>query len=977
MVFQDRKTGAAAIPSPGQRKRSTSIPREGCSDSLRVRPSRLCLAVALALAGQPVLAQNAPLSSSPEQNNQSQPAAASGDGSEQMLEAMTVIGTAEEEKKKVIGNTTGASKEDVERRKASHVTDLLEQVSGVSANNLYAAPETSVRVQGIAGHGRVSQSLEGVTQNFHAFTKDIGQTGSIFVDPLLLRSIDVSRGVTTGTDTLGSLGGAVDFKYMDLDDILLPGKNFGGMIRGSTGFSKYSNGEKPSGSFFVGGRNEHWDVMVGASDSKNDAYNIGSRFNKSDMLKNFHANNLSFYDAENDLIGATYTKGNCRYLGIRGPTGPRDGFDNCQLTPSKLDALQQAAKSGELKGTQRTADAQMLRVRHFFGDAYNQSLELFATANHAKYETDQQPIVFMQTPDGRPVMPGTGNGAVWGGQPWSVGAELDSQVVSLKYKGEFSSLINPSVQLFHENQDKKQRWIGQGGTVAAGEPMHYFVDNKSFGLKLANASHFDAGKFGPLRLDMGVEIARRNKKVDSLGEDEWYGWWLEQKTGTKYIGQKWDPDSRNKTAGLALALSTEGDGPWQASGGVGWQRVTMDIYDVRYQVGNVLKAGTQYGQMYFFEKLLGEGVPFLDAISQSAELEAQQAAEFGGQGGGNRWTDMHDERKRFNLKQAHFSLQYTPPGTGLTTYASAGYSERAPTSNEMYLSGAWMKQGFNPNPDLQPEKNISINLGVNYQRKAWLTPKDNLNVGFGFYRNRIRNYIGYGQMLRANEATTSHVKTNNSYVASVNNLSPVIRQGFELNLAYQQPLFYVRANLTLPLRHDNEMCSWQAPSGAGYHKANDTQGNIVYTNIGKGPRMCYSGWNWMETSLIDPISGSLTAALTPYQGRLELGGTLHYRGKQRAAYYYNQDYQSGNTSNPLHPGNQSSQSIPDQAGFLTANLFPSVMKVDLFVNYQISNQLKVGMYLANLTNKMDAIPTTLGYNFYPGRTFKASMEYRF
>ncbi|TBV00078.1 hypothetical protein DNJ95_02665 [Stutzerimonas kirkiae] len=132
----------------------------------------------------------------------------------------------------------------------------------------------------------------------------------------------------------------------------------------------------------------------------------------------------------------------------------------------------------------------------------------------------------------------------------------------------------------------------------------------------------------------------------------------------------------------------------------------------------------------------------------------------------------------------------------------------------------------------------------------------------------------------------------------------------------------------------------------------------------------------METSLIDPISSSLTAALTPYQGRLELGGTLHYRGKQRAAYWYNQDYQT-NKSNPNHPSNLSSNSIPDQDGFLTANLFPNVMKFDLFANYQISDPLKVGIYLANLTNKMDAIPTSLGYNFYPGRTARANMEYRF
>lgn len=926
----------------------------------KLRPSQLCLAIALALAGHPVLAQeDARLPSADSTEN------TSTDGV-QVLDTITIVGTAEEEKK--IGNTAGASKEDIERRKASHITDLLDQISGVSANNLYSAPETSVKVQGIAGHGRVSQSLEGVTQNFHAFTKDIGQTGSIFVDPGLLSSIDVTRGVSTSTGSLGSLGGAVDFKYMDLDDILLPGKNFGGMIRGQTGFSKYRNGEKPSGSFFLGGRNEYWDVMVGASDSRNDAYHVGSSFDTGDMLRNFHANNLEFRDNANTYLHFT-KEDQCRYLGIRGPAGgSRDGFNNCQLSPQKLEWLKEAAKSGELKGTQRNADAQMLRVRHYFNDTYDQSLELFATSNLAKYETDQQPIIYIPEKDGNSVMPGTENGAVWGGQPWSVGAELKSQVISLKYKGAFSDLVNPQVQLFREVQDRKQRWIAQPGSIAVGEQMHYFVESESFGLKLGNTSYFDSSALGALRLDAGFELARRQKNVDSLGEDEWYGRHLWETMGIKYNGQKWDPDSRTDTTGLSLALSTNSDGPWKASAGLGWQRVSMDVYDLRYETGNVRKAGTQYGRNHYRDIFRAQGYDRRTAIRMGQELAEQQLLDFGG---GTIYTDTHDQKKHYNLKQAHFSLQYNKPNTGLTTYASIGYSERAPTSNEMYINGAWMRQGFTPNLDLEPEKNIALNLGVNYLGKSWLSENDSFNLGVGFYRNRISNYIGYGPILRPNESTTD---TLNSwgYVASVNNLEPVVRQGFELNFSYRQPLFYMRANLTLPLRHDNKMCSWQSPSGKGYQRTADAQGNVTYTDIGKGQRICYSGWNWMETSLIDPISGSFTAALTPYQGRLELGGTLHYRGKQRASYWYAKGpWQDGTAPD------KSTKPIPTEGGWMTANLYPSVTKVDLFANYRFDDNLKVGIYVANLTDEMDAAPTSLGYNFYPGRTITANMEYRF
>ena len=58
-------------------------------------------------------------------------------------------------------------------------------------------------------------------------------------------------------------------------------------------------------------------------------------------------------------------------------------------------------------------------------------------------------------------------------------------------------------------------------------------------------------------------------------------------------------------------------------------------------------------------------------------------------------------------------------------------------------------------------------------------------------------------------------------------------------------------------------------------------------------------------------------------------------------------------------------------------IWPRVVKFDLFINYQFSDRLKAGIYLANVTNKMEATPTTWGYNFYPGRTLTANMEYRF
>lgn len=955
----------------GRRSQPQKVRSERVSngDTMRFRPKRLCLAMALALGSQAALAQTAlpsssglatTTSTSEENSSHENPGSAAI-----TLDTVTVTGTAEEQEKK-IGNTTGASKEDVERRGASHMSDLIDQISGTSVNSLYARPEISVGVQGIAGHGRVSQSLEGITQNFHAFTKDIGQTGSIFVDPQFLKSIDVTRGVNTSTGSLGSLGGSVDFKYLDLDDILLPGRSFGGMIRGSTGFSKYKNGQKPSGSFFLGGRNERWDIMVGAADSENDAYKIGSHFNDGEMLKYFHASSLNFFDGVNDPTNNF--QGGCRYNYVSGISGGgRDGLRNCQLSPERLNQLKQAAKSGALTGTEKKSDSQMLRLRHYLNDEYNQSLEFFATSSRARYQTDQEPNISLPSLSGE-------SEAIWGERPWSIGTEMKNQVVSLKYKSSFSETINPEVQIYHERQKRDQRWIGIPGSYAVGEDLHYFVDSKSNGLKISNASHISIPLLGPLRMDAGLEFRRAKKDVDNFSEED-YLKQLRASQGIDYTAQEWDVNSRNTTQGITLNLRTENDGAWQANAGIGWQRVKMDVLSPSFITGNISKEGSHQNARALTAFYRSQGYSFAEAqrIAKTASAELLKNFKIDPNSGYNRFI-FDDQEHRFNLKSANFGLQYTTAGTGLTSYASLGYSERAPTSNEIYTSGAWNRQLFVANPDLKPEKNTSLQVGINYQRAALITSSDELSFGLGYYRNRIRNYIGYGPIWMENDAISNGIGQAGGAVANVNNTEAVIRQGFELNLAYRQPLFYVRGNLTIPLRHNNKMCSWQSPSGNSYYVTTDAKGNTVFSRTEKGKNQCYSGWNWMETSLIEPLRGSLTTALTPYGGKMEVGSTLHFRGKQRASYYYVENYQS---SGITHPGNHSSAALPNGNGWIDAYLWPKTLKVDLFFNYRFNDQLKVGVYLANITNEFDGTPTSLGYNFYPGRTFTANLEYRF
>jgi len=331
------------------------------------------------------------------------------------------------------------------------------------------------------------------------------------------------------------------------------------------------------------------------------------------------------------------------------------------------------------------------------------------------------------------------------------------------------------------------------------------------------------------------------------------------------------------------------------------------------------------------------------------------------------------------LKSAHFALQYTPPGTGFTPYAQIGYNERAPTSNEMYIIGPWGPWArFTTNPYLKPEKNLSLQIGVNYQTKDWLAKNDQFNIDLGYYRNRIRDYIIYGPALLPDASYgalfTSAGEFIPASVANVNNLNSFIRHGLELNLQYKQPLFYARLNATFPIRHDNKICSYLSPSGRSYLEVpNAADVSTDYIPQGHSGKLCYSSWNWQEAGAIEPIRGSLTVALTPDAGRWEVGGTVHYRGKQRAVYWFDTDILVNRTQSPK----RSTGALPENSSFLTGSLWPQTVKLDLFASYRFNDRLKMGIYLANATDQMDATTTTFGYNFHPGRTLTANLEYRF
>lgn len=122
-------------------------------------------------------------------------------------------------------------------RQGADTNRLLDTVPGVALGGYASQPGVAVNMRGMEGFGRVNMMVEGVRQNF----RPAGHEGGSFayVDPNFLSGIDVERGAVTGRGGMGALVGAVNFRLLDVDDILRPGQNVGGRLQGMTGSNGY------------------------------------------------------------------------------------------------------------------------------------------------------------------------------------------------------------------------------------------------------------------------------------------------------------------------------------------------------------------------------------------------------------------------------------------------------------------------------------------------------------------------------------------------------------------------------------------------------------------------------------------------------------------------------------------------------------------------------------------------------------------
>lgn len=183
------------------------------------------------------------------------------------LDGTTSTGTRTQEKADKIPFTVDiVDQEKIEQRRPSTLDDLLRDIPGVDAGG---GPRRSAEGPVVRGldSSRLLITLDGARQKF-----DAGHQGGVFIDPDLLKQVDVLKGGSSVLYGSGALGGVIALTTKDARDFLDPGETAG--VRLKTGY-RSANKEWLYGTTFFAAPAKGVDLLANLTRRDGKNYRLG------------------------------------------------------------------------------------------------------------------------------------------------------------------------------------------------------------------------------------------------------------------------------------------------------------------------------------------------------------------------------------------------------------------------------------------------------------------------------------------------------------------------------------------------------------------------------------------------------------------------------------------------------------------------------------------------------------------------------
>ncbi|CDL83784.1 TonB-dependent hemoglobin/transferrin/lactoferrin family receptor [Xenorhabdus cabanillasii] len=193
--------------------------------------------------------------------------------------------------------SSALKKEDIDRTQADNIAQLLEQLPGVSMSGSPRPGGQTLNIWGMGESEDVKITLDDAPKGFEKYRQ-----GSIFIEPELIKRIDVDKGPHNLLNGNGGFGGSVKVVTKDASDLLRPDEDWGGFIKQSY----HTNDRQWINSIALYGRdpNGYADGLLYVS--KRDGHNIkrpdGTRFEFSQNNQTSYLLKTNFYPSDTHTV---------------------------------------------------------------------------------------------------------------------------------------------------------------------------------------------------------------------------------------------------------------------------------------------------------------------------------------------------------------------------------------------------------------------------------------------------------------------------------------------------------------------------------------------------------------------------------------------------------------------------------------------------------------------------------------------------
>ena len=122
----------------------------------------------------------------------------------------------------VAAGSTVLTLKDIDRIQPNNIAELVDKLPGISSSGSPRPGGQTLNIWGMGNPEDIKITLDGTPKSFEKYRQ-----GSIFIDPELIRRIDVDKGPHNITQGNGGFGGSVRMETKDPADLLLPDRHIG------------------------------------------------------------------------------------------------------------------------------------------------------------------------------------------------------------------------------------------------------------------------------------------------------------------------------------------------------------------------------------------------------------------------------------------------------------------------------------------------------------------------------------------------------------------------------------------------------------------------------------------------------------------------------------------------------------------------------------------------------------------------------